>query len=340
MRLIWVILLSSPLCAQTFTMNKAVANSYNNVAITTPASLSTLTLLTGITFTVDKTMTLNCTGCGTYNLDNFSTGTTTNSVTFNNGGSGAASGTAFNGGTAYTNSYNTLGAAPLASPAFTGTPTAPTQSVSTNNTDIATTAAVTTALASYAPLASPALTGTPTAPTQAVSTNNTDIATTAAVTTALASYAPLASPTFTGTPAAPTASSGTNTTQIATTAFAQASGEVVIGSTGNWPFFSASKVVAQAIAVNSMHFKSLIVTNADGGTCTTAPTFNIFDTGSNTGTAVTGSNTQQAFGTASGTSGNESLAVAAGDLYGVYMSNQGSSCTGGVFSVYAVLTHP
>lgn len=35
---------------------------------------------------------------------------------------------------------------------------------------------------------SPALTGTPTAPTQAVTTNNTDIATTAAVTTALASY--------------------------------------------------------------------------------------------------------------------------------------------------------
>jgi hypothetical protein len=46
---------------------------------------------------------------------------------------------------------------------------------------------------------SPALTGTPTAPTQAISTNNTDIATTAAVNSALSSYAPLASPPFTGT---------------------------------------------------------------------------------------------------------------------------------------------
>lgn len=42
------------------------------------------------------------------------------------------------------------------------------------------------ALASYAPLASPALTGTPTAPTAAAGTNNTQIATMAALATALA----------------------------------------------------------------------------------------------------------------------------------------------------------
>jgi hypothetical protein len=42
------------------------------------------------------------------------TANTTNSLTFNNGGAGAASGTAFNGGTAYTISYNTVGASPLA----------------------------------------------------------------------------------------------------------------------------------------------------------------------------------------------------------------------------------
>jgi hypothetical protein len=39
----------------------------------------------------------------------------------NNGGAGAASGTIFNGSAAITLSYNTLGAAPLASPTFTGT---------------------------------------------------------------------------------------------------------------------------------------------------------------------------------------------------------------------------
>lgn len=138
--------------------------------------------------------------------------------------------------------------AKLASPAFTGTPTAPTAAVDTNTTQIATTAFVIGQ--SYAKLASPALTGTPTAPTAAVNTNTTQIATTAFVlgqanstagTIAMdgtqaagtsnlyaradhvhptdTSRAPLASPTFTGIPAAPTAAADTNTTQLATTAF-------------------------------------------------------------------------------------------------------------------------
>ncbi len=63
----------------------------------------------------------------------------------------------------------------FASPALTGTPTAPTAAVGTNNTQIATTAFV------QAQKVSPALTGTPTAPTAAVGTNNTQIATTAFV---------------------------------------------------------------------------------------------------------------------------------------------------------------
>ena len=46
------------------------------------------------------------------------------SLTFNNGGAGAASGTTYNGSTARTISYNTIGAAPTASPTFTGTVTA------------------------------------------------------------------------------------------------------------------------------------------------------------------------------------------------------------------------
>lgn len=48
-------------------------------------------------------------------------GNTTNALTMNNGGSGDASGTTFNGSAARTLSYNTIGAAPLASPSFTGT---------------------------------------------------------------------------------------------------------------------------------------------------------------------------------------------------------------------------
>jgi len=76
-------------------------------------------------------------------------------------------------------------------------------------------------LSLYATLASPALTGTPTAPTADSNTNNTQIATTAFVKTALSSYAKKSSPALTGTPTAPTAAAGTNTTQIATTAFVQ-----------------------------------------------------------------------------------------------------------------------
>lgn len=54
----------------------------------------------------------------------------------------------------------------------------------TNTTQVATTAFV---AASFAPLASPALTGTPTAPTAAADTNTTQVATTAYVQTELGS---------------------------------------------------------------------------------------------------------------------------------------------------------
>ncbi|PTX39406.1 hypothetical protein IQ03_04977 [Gemmobacter caeni] len=70
-----------------------------------------------------------------------------------------------------------------------------------------------------APLASPALTGTPTAPTAAAGTNTTQIATSAFVQAAVAAKAPLASPALTGTPTAPTAAAGTETAQVATTGF-------------------------------------------------------------------------------------------------------------------------
>lgn len=69
--------------------------------------------------------------------------------------------------------------APLASPALTGTPTAPTAAPDTNTTQVATTAFVVGQ--AYAKLASPTFTGTPAAPTAAVGTNTTQIATTAFV---------------------------------------------------------------------------------------------------------------------------------------------------------------
>ena len=78
------------------------------------------------------------------------------------------------------------GAAPLASPALTGTPTAPNAAPGTNSAQVATTSFVAAsfvtysyASANYAPLANAALTGTPTAPTQPVKDNSTRLATTA-----------------------------------------------------------------------------------------------------------------------------------------------------------------
>jgi hypothetical protein len=71
----------------------------------------------------------------------------------------------------------------------------------------------------YAPLASPALTGTPTAPTPATDDNSTKIATTAHVKNAIASKAPIASPAFTGTPTASTPARGDNSGKLATTGF-------------------------------------------------------------------------------------------------------------------------
>ena len=190
--------------------------------------------------------------------------------------------------------------APLASPAFTGTPTVPTASQGTNSTQIANTAfvkaaitalingapgtldtlkeiaaainndpnfstTINNALALKAPLASPALTGIPTAPTAAQGTNNTQIANTAfvkaaitalingapgtldtlkeiaaainndpnystTINNALALKAPLASPALTGVPTAPTAAQGTNNTQIATTAYVRAAISALVGS--------------------------------------------------------------------------------------------------------------
>jgi hypothetical protein len=85
--------------------------------------------------------------------------------------------------------------APLASPAFTGTPSLPTgttgvtQTAGNSTTALATTAFVTTADNLKANLASPSFTGTPLAPTPATSTNTTQIATTAYVKANLASYA-------------------------------------------------------------------------------------------------------------------------------------------------------
>lgn len=102
-------------------------------------------------------------------------------------------------------------AAPLASPAFTGTPTAPTAPADTNTTQLASTAFVLNQAATTTPLNDgTAAAGTSLRYARADHVHPTD-----------ATLAPLASPALTGTPTAPTAVASTNNTQLATTAFVQ-----------------------------------------------------------------------------------------------------------------------
>jgi hypothetical protein len=99
--------------------------------------------------------------------------------------------------------------APLASPALTGTPTAPTAAADASSTQLATTAFVIGQAASATPaMDGSAATGVATRYARADHVHPADT-----------SKAPLASPTFTGTPTAPTPTAGDNSTKIATTAF-------------------------------------------------------------------------------------------------------------------------
>jgi hypothetical protein len=209
------------------------------------------------------------------------------------------------------------GAAPLASPTFTGVPAAPTATGGTNTTQLATTAFVQAALPSIpvtsvfsrtgavvaangdynvsqvtgaAPLASPTFTGVPAAPTASFGTSTTQLATTAfvqaaipstgvtsfntrtgAVVPATADYsvsqvtgaAPLASPALTGVPTAPTAALGTSTTQLATCQFVQ--------QTGNTPVLSASVALTSAQLL-ALHGTPITLVPAPGAGIVVYPT--------------------------------------------------------------------
>ncbi|MCS1081802.1 tail fiber protein, partial [Escherichia coli] len=116
--------------------------------------------------------------------------------------------------------------APLASPALTGIPTAPTAAQGTNNTQIANTAfvkAAITALINGAP-------GTLDTLKEIAAAINNDPNFSTTINNALALKAPLASPALTGVPTAPTAAQGTNNTQIATTAYVKAAISALVGS--------------------------------------------------------------------------------------------------------------
>jgi hypothetical protein len=121
--------------ALSFTLSNAAANSIlgNNTGGSAAPTyfVPTSTTLNGwFGSTIQSAISLTTTGSSgaatfsgnTLNIPNYSGGgTTTNAATFNNSGGGGSSGSTFNGSSALTISYNTIGAAPLASPSFTGT---------------------------------------------------------------------------------------------------------------------------------------------------------------------------------------------------------------------------
>jgi hypothetical protein len=185
--------------------------------------------------------------------------------------------------------------APLASPAFTGSPTAPTPSPGTDSTRIATTEWVKDL--DYAPLNSPQFNGNPRGPTPSLSDNDTSLATTEFVkgqnyitssalspylttATAASTYAPLASPALTGNPTAPTPATADNDTSIATTAFVKAQG-----------YLTTAPVTSVAGRTGAV---TLAVADVSGAAPTASPTFTgtpSLPTGTTAVTQTAGNNT-------------------------------------------------
>lgn len=124
------------------------------------------------------------------------------------------------------------GAAPLASPTFTGNPKAPTRSTSDNTTSIATTAFVKAALALLVD-SSPAALDTL---NELAAALGDDPAFAASMATAMGLKAPLASPVFTGNPTAPTPAVADRDTSLATTDFVHN----VVEASGSWVDYAPS----------------------------------------------------------------------------------------------------
>lgn len=130
--------------------------------------------------------------------------------------------------------------------------------------------------AGLAPLASPALTGTPTAPTGTAGSFTTQIATQQFVANQLfatiyGTYALLASPTFSGVPTVPTPAPGDNSAKIASTAYVLAAITASLGgssganSNGQWFKLPAS---VGGLIIQTMY-------NSTGGASTFTQTFPI-----------------------------------------------------------------
>jgi hypothetical protein len=189
------------------------------------------------------------------------------------------------------NDLSAAGGALTTSPAFTGTPTAPTATTGTSNQQIASTQFVAEAIA---------------AGVSGVASFNTRTGAVVLTTADIigAAGAPIASPVFTGVPAGPTAPAATSTTQLATTAFVTAA------------------IAAAVVSFNGRTGAVTLIANdvsAAGGALLAGPTFTGVPAAP---TAVAGTNTTQLATTAFVTA---AIAAFGG---GVYLPLAGGTLTG------------
>lgn len=164
---------------------------------------------------------------------------------------------------------------------------------------------------------------------------------TALGTTGSGSVVLAASPTLSGTPVLPASYTvgGNTITQPSSAGTLQIASQGTITAGPNTFGSSAvNTVIAQTIAVQAGYFTNLVMTAALGGTCTTAPTFNVFDGTSNTGTAKISTSTTQTKGTS--TNQTQTRTFAAGDLIGIYISTAGATCTTDTWTVSAQYSTP
>jgi hypothetical protein len=167
--------------------------------------------------------------------------------------------------------------ADLASPAFTGNPTAPTQISSDNSTRLATTAFVQNAVSGVAAGGVTNLDGltdvtisTPVAGQTLRNNGAGQFVNTNLGVGDVTGAAPLASPTFTGAPLAPTATAGTNTTQIATTAYVR--GEITALINGSPAALDTLNELSAALG-NDPNFATTVNNNIATKAPTASPTF-------------------------------------------------------------------
>ena len=164
------------------------------------------------------------------------------------------------------------GAAPLASPSLTGTPLSVTAAVSTNTTQIATTAFVVGQVGTATPL----INGTAAVGTSLLYARQDHVHPTDTT------RAALASPTFTGTPSLPTGTTaitqtaGDNTTALATTAFVMAAVPAVASLTEARQFTNTTKAMSPLDVLWSMQSQDCmdIIRSGFAYTTTGTPQFN------------------------------------------------------------------